>query len=230
MIEVNLLPVEMRPNIGTPLPRLMAMIIGVVVVCLEAVLILLIFMKEIPAEKRQLKTFNDSLKILDEKVTKMTAIEVENNAKQAQLDIVHGLMKERKRWTRLLVRLAERRPKRVWVTRMEYASSTSSKKPSMLRLSCLVHSDSDDPGLQSHQMVEAANEFERDIQTDLSQGGQYGLRVDVDYVTSSGLHFQKPVYPRPKKDEPELDMSIMPKGPVGRFTLSLVMKQPEAPQ
>jgi len=114
MIEINLLPEELRQTEGTPPARLAAIIVGVVVACGIGVMIGKRYLVDIPVMQSEIKNRESEITNLKKKEqdVKNTIAQIETlKAKVATLD---NLIQSRIRYSRLLDRLCDAVPDGVW--------------------------------------------------------------------------------------------------------------------
>jgi len=114
MIEINLLPEDLRQAEGTPLPRLVAIMGSVVVACGLGVLCSFYYMVYIPRIKQEIQQreadiasktkLKDAVLAIDDQISKL-------NEKVSALD---NLTQSRMRYGRVLDKLANTTPDGVW--------------------------------------------------------------------------------------------------------------------
>ena len=102
MIEINLLPVELRQAEGTPLPRLISILSGALVFTLGCVLLANYLLVDIPrteAFTREKKKEKDILKVTEAEVGKLNEEIAKIKEKVAALRVLYS---SRIRWARML--------------------------------------------------------------------------------------------------------------------------------
>ena len=226
MIEVNLLPPELRPLDRTPLPRLLSILGGVAITGLEVVWLLLLFKKTIPDEEWTVKQKRGNLKTLAPQTEKLNKIKAETAEFVQHETEILALLKKRRRWTPILDRLASLVPEKVWLTRLNYTPPQTGGGD-YLELYCLAHGNlnqSDKIRLQ-FEIQKRMADFKHNIMRDTPPNDPYGLGYVFKEVRTVGtVTFDK--LRRPPR-------TIVPDTPtfVGKFRLRLRFRpQPDPEQ
>ena len=106
MIEINLLPEELRQTEGTPLPRLVAILGSVVVACGLGVLVSFYYMVYIPRVNDDIKITKNDIDGLKVQEADVTAKTEEINKLTNKVNTLNNLTDSRMRYGRLLDKLA----------------------------------------------------------------------------------------------------------------------------
>jgi len=114
MIEINLLPEEMRRTEGTPPARLMAILGSVVAACAIGFFIGKYHLVSIPAMENDIKTVDIEIKGLTEQKTLVEAIRADITNLETKVAALNNLLQSRVRFCRVLDRLCNSVPEGVW--------------------------------------------------------------------------------------------------------------------
>ena len=219
MIEVNLLPPELRPLDRTPLPRLLTILIGVAIVGVEVVMVLILFMNTIPDEQWNKKQNVRRLDELKQPYDALNVLKGEIDTIVEQETGILALLKERRRWTPTLDRLTSLVPEQVWLTRLRYTPPRAGApgEGDYLELDCMAHGSLNQPnkGRLQRDIQKRMADFKNNITRDTPLDDPYGLgHIFTEVRTVGTVNFQKlPKTPRTKvADTPTY---------VGKFTLRL---------
>lgn len=190
MIEVNLLPVELRPVDKTPLPRLLAILGGVALAGVQIVLLLVFFTRLIPNEKDKIRRLKHVVQEVQQDVEDVDKIEQEIQRIEKHKQAIQELMSKRFVWWELFDRLCDPRviPERVWLGRLEFeppeqmqrGPSDGQKVPAgKLILECFARAEPNEKSDEAAraQMLGAMAEFMRNLHADVpKEAGVKGLR------------------------------------------------------
>ena len=230
MIEVNLLPPELRPLDRTPLPRLLSILGGVAITGLEVVWLLLLFKKTIPDEEWTVKQKRGNLKTLAPQTEKLNKIKAETAEFVQHETEILALLKKRRRWTPTLDRLASLVPEKVWLTRLNYTPPKpgASGEGDYLELKCQAYGSRNQLNQirLKLEIKKSMAEFERNIIGDTTlPENPYGLAHVFGKVRTVGIVTFEKVLRR--RDTTVSDIPTF----VGKFTLRLHFKpQPDPTQ
>jgi Tfp pilus assembly protein PilN len=115
MIEVNLLPEDRRPVERTPLPRFLAILVGVVGFCIEGVFLIWI-VADFPQQEASLIEANRSIDVANKNLEQMRDYESSINEYKARITQVNRLYRDRRTWAPLLHRMSSDDvvPENIW--------------------------------------------------------------------------------------------------------------------
>ena len=116
MIEINLLPEDLRQAEGTPLPRLVAIMASVVVACGLGVLCAFYYMVYIPRAKQEIAQRDEDIKGLKVRKAEVDAIDAQIAVLIEKVAALDNLNQGRMRYGRLLDKLTNTVPEGVWYT------------------------------------------------------------------------------------------------------------------
>ncbi len=102
MIEINLLPVEMRGPEGTPLPRLASILVGAILVTSGGVVIAKYKFEKIPEAKRTIAELKKRKKDIQKKVNEVNKLDKQIKAAKQKVAALNSLEFSRIKWVRLL--------------------------------------------------------------------------------------------------------------------------------
>jgi Tfp pilus assembly protein PilN len=114
MIEINLLPEELRKTEGTPPARMLAIVGSVAAVCILGFFIGTYYMVKIPQIKGDLQTLDVEIKNLKEEVKKVDVVRGDISALKSKVAALENLMLSRIRYARVFDRLCTSVPDGVW--------------------------------------------------------------------------------------------------------------------
>jgi len=114
MIEINLLPDELRQAEGTPPARLATIMASVVVACGLSVLVSKYYMVDIPSEKSAIKTCDTQIADLQKKLEEVKKIDAEIDVLKGKVAALTNLSDGRMRYARLFEKLCNSMPDGVW--------------------------------------------------------------------------------------------------------------------
>jgi hypothetical protein len=114
MIEINLLPEDLRQTEGTPIARLAAIMASVVVACGLGVLIAFYYMVYIPRIKDDIKQREADIVNLKQRKEEVDAIEAQIAKLKEKVAALDNLNQSRMRYGRLLNKLCDSMPEGVW--------------------------------------------------------------------------------------------------------------------
>lgn len=179
MIDINLLPVELRPVDRTPLPRLMAILSGVLLVVLEGFFLVFLFLQWVPTEKNRLDVAQARVVDLRKEEEKIILIKGEMVRIHKRVESIGRLYDERFTWARLLDRLAEPTvlPDRIWINKLEFepprrgvirrnAPKNQEIPAGTLRLECFARAEIEDGPNAREEMMEEMQRFIKKIEDD----------------------------------------------------------------
>jgi Tfp pilus assembly protein PilN len=109
MIEINLLPPEHRPVERTPLPRLLAILGGVVLLAASGVALAYLALVAVPKATAERNNKRRDMEAEKTKAEAVLRLEQQLKAFEARESVLTALFRERICWSRLLDRLAEAR-------------------------------------------------------------------------------------------------------------------------
>src|SRR3954463_10867667 len=110
MIEINLLPEEMRQTEGTPPARLAVIIVGVAIACVIGFFITKYYVVEIPKMVNEIKNREVEIKELQVKKDAINKIIAEIEVLNTKVQTLDKLIMSRLRFARLLDRLCDSVP------------------------------------------------------------------------------------------------------------------------
>lgn len=102
MIEINLLPDEMKRPEGTPLPRLLSILASVILMAVGGLLISKYYVVEIPKTKELIRGQEGEKKRLQQEVTRVEALDKEIEKIKAKVAAWHSLENSRILYARFL--------------------------------------------------------------------------------------------------------------------------------
>jgi Tfp pilus assembly protein PilN len=114
MIEINLLPEELRQAEGTPPARLAAIMGSVVLACGLGVWASKYYMVDIPAEKNAIKACDSEIADLNKKLEEVKKIDAEIETLKGKVAALNNLSDGRMRYARLFEKLCSSMPDHVW--------------------------------------------------------------------------------------------------------------------
>lgn len=115
MIEINLLPVELRQVEGTPPARLGAILGGIVVAGVLVVLVLKFYLVDIPAINLEIKNRESEIANLQERKKAVEAVIAQIETLEKKVKTLDNLIQSRVRFARVLDTLVNAMPKEgVW--------------------------------------------------------------------------------------------------------------------
>ncbi|MCZ7647085.1 MAG: hypothetical protein M5U26_17820 [Planctomycetota bacterium] len=121
MIEINLLPPEMRQSEGTPLPRLMSIIVGVVLAVIGGVFAANYYLVEIPRTTQAIDQLKRDQATLQETVNKVQKVQGEIATVQNKVAGLENLKNSRVLWARLLDRFSRAIPDQVTIKFLNFS-------------------------------------------------------------------------------------------------------------
>lgn len=122
MIEINLLPEELRQAEGTPPARLATIMASVVIACGLSVLVSKYYMVDIPSEKSAIKTCDTQIADLTKKLEEVKKIDAEIETLKSKVAALTNLSDGRMRYGRLFEKLCNSMPDGVWFRTFSVAS------------------------------------------------------------------------------------------------------------
>ena len=102
MIEINLLPAELRQAEGTPLPRLFSILVGVILVTMGGVVAFNYHFVHIKKAEREIKELTAKKNEFEAKANEVRALQAEIDKAQQKVSALRNLTLSRIRWARLL--------------------------------------------------------------------------------------------------------------------------------
>jgi Tfp pilus assembly protein PilN len=111
MIEINLLPTEHRQAEGTPLPRLLSIIVGMVLAAVGLLFMANYYMVEIPRKNQEIEALEHEKKDLEKVKKRVAELEAEKARYLEKVNSLRTLENSRIRWARVLDRLRASVPK-----------------------------------------------------------------------------------------------------------------------
>ncbi len=110
MIEINLLPQELRRSEGTPLPRLLSIIVGVVLAVVGGLFISNYYFVEIPATVQKIKEEDRKLLTATTAAALVDAVDAKIVKIKGKVEALRNLQNGRVRWARVLDRFSRSIP------------------------------------------------------------------------------------------------------------------------
>ncbi|MGD0092183.1 MAG: hypothetical protein ABSE73_19890 [Planctomycetota bacterium] len=132
MIEINLLPEELRRTEGTPPGRLAVILGGVLLACGIGILIAKIQINDIPTMKDNIKVCELAIKKDTEKKQEIEANRVKINEFEEKNKVLNNLMQSRIRYARLLYTLAKTVPEGAWFKSFNVSADSGVTPPDVL--------------------------------------------------------------------------------------------------
>jgi Tfp pilus assembly protein PilN len=105
MIEINLLPEELRRTEGTPPARLAAILLSVIIACCIGALIVSYYFVKIPGKKQDIATAKSEIQSLEKRKADVENTRQQINNLEAKVKQLDNLTHSRLRYARLLHRL-----------------------------------------------------------------------------------------------------------------------------
>ncbi|MBE7463492.1 MAG: hypothetical protein HS116_08310 [Planctomycetes bacterium] len=121
MIEINLLPPELRQSEGTPLPRLMGIIVGVVLAVIGGVFVSNYYFVEIPKANQQIDQLKKDKQTLLAQVEEVKKLEGEIASIKEKVAGLENLRNSRILWARLLDTFSQSVPSNVTIRQISFA-------------------------------------------------------------------------------------------------------------
>lgn len=178
MIKVNLLPIEKRKAEGTPLPRFMAIVGGVVGVVLLA-LACAFFLLQSKTLDGNIKDLDDQIANAKEKTLQVNKLEADVKAQRARGDAIAAIEKSRSvLWCERLDRVAkvlDKIARKVWLTQLKCTDNPGGAAPAGV-------------GAAKGPVVEASMELACQSTKDLERNIVMG-NVTVDFVEAMRKEF-----------------------------------------
>ena len=129
MIEINLLPDELRQAEGTPPARLATIMASVVVACGLSVLVSKYYMVDIPSEKSAIKTCDAQISDLQKKLEEVKKIDADIETLKNKVAALANLNDGRMRYGRLFEKLCNSMPDGVWFRTFVVSSDIQGTTP-----------------------------------------------------------------------------------------------------
>ncbi|MCW8133636.1 MAG: hypothetical protein KIS92_25045 [Planctomycetota bacterium] len=102
MIEINLLPAELRQSEGTPLPRLASILGGALAATLGVVLVANYYVVDIPRTRQNIKTMEERQKKVEAEKVEVDKLQAEIAKIKLKVAALKNLEHSRVRWARVL--------------------------------------------------------------------------------------------------------------------------------
>jgi Tfp pilus assembly protein PilN len=179
MIEINLLPGDRRPARGTPFPRFVTMLAGIVFFCL-GLIVLAVLLMAYDREKYNLDNLRGKLGSYDADLEELAKVEAELSRVNLRVRGLTSLSDDRRIWWRVLHRLHDPKllPDHIWYKEIQYRIQAGGGKGAVseeLKLECLARPS--ESGAGHWEMMAEINEFRRRLhepQPDFSEHVQPG--------------------------------------------------------
>lgn len=125
MIEINLLPEEMRKAEGTPPARLAVILVGVAMACVTGFFITKYYVVEIPKMVSEIKNREVEIEDLKKRKAAVEKIIADIDALKQKVQTLDKLIQSRVRFARVLDRLCDAVPEGAWFRSFNVGPDTS---------------------------------------------------------------------------------------------------------
>jgi Tfp pilus assembly protein PilN len=114
MIEINLLPEEMRRTESTPPVRMLAIVASIVCACAMVFFVVRYHTVDMPKIAAEIATADSDIKNYNDKKARVTQLQTDIETLKSKLNTLENLQQSRIRYARLLDRLCDANPDGVW--------------------------------------------------------------------------------------------------------------------
>lgn len=220
MIEVNLLPEDRRPVERTPLPRFLAIIVGVVGFCVEGVLLVMI-LGDFPVQEGKLKDIELRIGAAKDNLAQMKSFASRIKILKTRNKDIKDLYRYRRTWAPLLHRVSapEVLPRNIWYREIELKQGKAARgKTAVEELLLRGYARGEEDSTSSmFQAAQAVNDF-------------------VEHLWAQGEDFTGEFTAKPEKDGPIEVMELSPPKDTtssvpreaAAFGIKLILKQKKA--
>jgi Tfp pilus assembly protein PilN len=204
MIEINLLPVEMRQSEGTPLPRLMSILGGALAATLGVVLVANYYIVDLPRTRQNIRNMEETKKKKLAEKDEVDKLEAEINKIKTKVSALKNLERSRVRWVRLLDAFSKSIPDGVVVRNLrvdpDAGGAPDVGKKFKLTLTGLTTGEAYVDC--TRKLTETWNNLKRDFQTDgdktpaptpAAAPAEGSAEYPPGYNKQLGLKFEEPV-------------------------------------
>jgi Tfp pilus assembly protein PilN len=139
MIEINLLPAELRPTQPTPVPKLLALLGAGLFLLAEGLLLVYFHFNLNPAAQDRLKEIQAELKAKLDQAAKADALHAEIDDFKLRAKTIIQIRQARTLWAKKLDQIIDIVPDYVWLSAITVTEGQGGKKPTgaTITLSCL---------------------------------------------------------------------------------------------
>ncbi|MBI3832609.1 MAG: hypothetical protein HY291_24010 [Planctomycetes bacterium] len=210
MIEINLLPVEMRQSEGTPLPRLMSVLGGALAATLGVVLVANYYVVDIPRTRQNIRNMEETKKKKLAEKEEVDKLEAEINKIKTKVNALKNLERSRVRWVRVLDTFSKSIPDGVVVRSFrvdpEAAAGAGQEMGKKFKISLSGLTTGDTYVDCTRKLTETWNNLKRDFQTEgqtapapapavapAAAPAEGGTELPLGFNKQLGLKFEEPV-------------------------------------
>jgi len=216
MITVNLLPADLRPVERTPLPRFLAIVVGVALGVTGLLALFVLYFNKLPDVHQRIASYDDTIKALEVQAAEFTKVKRELNSILQREAAVQAMYRGRTVWWKKLDQLTDLTPSFVGMTRVDFKETSArrgeAESAGTLMMDCIVAKAEEKRVARFRRILKGEVPPEWGAPADVKVGAEF-IEAFVGREIQDGgwRHVESSEYPEEPAIEFTLRMRLLPK-------------------